>query len=30
MPVTAIGTDEFDMFMERNHLWNFVKRKELM
>ncbi len=25
-PVTAIiGTDEFDMFMERNHLWNFVK-----
>jgi hypothetical protein len=25
-PVTAIiGTDEFDMFMERNHLWDFVK-----
>lgn len=25
-PVTAIiGTDEFDMFMERNHLWNRVK-----
>jgi hypothetical protein len=27
-PVTAItGTDEFDMFMERNHLWNFVKEE---
>jgi hypothetical protein len=25
-PVTAIiGTDEFDMFMERNRLWNYVK-----
>jgi hypothetical protein len=25
-PITAIiGTDEFDMFMERNHLWNKVK-----
>jgi CheY-like chemotaxis protein len=25
-PITAIiGTDEFDMFMERNHLWNSVK-----
>jgi hypothetical protein len=25
-PITAIiGTDEFDMFMERNHLWDFVK-----
>jgi|WetSurMetagenome_2_1015567.scaffolds.fasta_scaffold00015_29 CheY-like chemotaxis protein len=25
-PVTAIiGTDEFDMFMERNHLWETVK-----
>ncbi len=25
-PVTAIiGTDEFDMFMERNHLWKLVK-----
>jgi Pyruvate phosphate dikinase, AMP/ATP-binding domain len=25
-PVTAvIGTDEFDMFMERNHLWTLVK-----
>jgi len=25
-PVTAIiGTDEFDMFMERNHLWDKVK-----
>lgn len=25
-PITAIvGTDEFDLFMERNHLWNFVK-----
>ena len=28
-PVTAIlGTDEFDMFMERNHLWNKVKEEE--
>ena len=28
-PVTAIiGTDEFDMFMERNHLWNFVKEEK--
>lgn len=25
-PITAIArTDEFDLFMERNHLWNFVK-----
>jgi hypothetical protein len=25
-PITAIiGTDEFDMFMERNRLWDFVK-----
>ncbi len=25
-PVTAIiGTDEFDMFMDRNHLWNTIK-----
>lgn len=25
-PITAIaGTDEFDLFMERNHLWNFIK-----
>jgi hypothetical protein len=25
-PITAIiGTDEFDMFMERNHLWDFIK-----
>ncbi len=25
-PITAIiGTDEFDMFMERNHLWNVIK-----
>ena len=25
-PVTAIiGTDEFDMFMERNHLWDKIK-----
>ena len=25
-PITAIiGTDEFDMFMERNHLWDSVK-----
>jgi hypothetical protein len=28
-PVTAIiGTDEFDMFMERNHLWNKVKEEK--
>jgi len=28
-PVTAIiGTDEFDMFMERNHLGNFVKEEK--
>ncbi|MDQ1297372.1 MAG: hypothetical protein QG611_1354, partial [Bacteroidota bacterium] len=28
-PVTAIiGTDEFDMFMERNHLWNIVKEEK--
>lgn len=27
-PVTAIvGTDEFDLFMERNHLWGVVKEK---
>jgi CheY-like chemotaxis protein len=27
-PVTAIiGTDEFDMFMERNHLWNSIKEE---
>jgi len=27
-PVTAIiGTDEFDMFMERNHLWKLVKEE---
>ncbi len=27
--VTAIiGTDEFDMFMERNHLWNSVKEEK--
>ena len=27
-PVTAIiGTDEFDMFMERNHLWERVKEE---
>ena len=27
-PVTAIiGTDEFDMFMERNHLWNIIKEE---
>jgi len=27
-PVTAIiGTDEFDMFMERNHLWEKVKEE---
>lgn len=28
-PVTAIaGTDEFDLFMERNHLWQFVKEEK--
>ena len=28
-PVTAIiGTDEFDMFMERNHLWDKVKTEK--
>ncbi len=28
-PVTAIiGTDEFDMFMERNHLWEVVKEEK--
>jgi hypothetical protein len=28
-PVTAIiGTDEFDMFMERNHLWDKVKMEK--
>ncbi len=28
-PVTAIiGTDEFDMFMERNHLWNSIKEEK--
>ncbi len=28
-PVTIIiGTDEFDMFMERNRLWNFVKEEK--
>ena len=28
-PVTAIiGTDEFDMFMERNHLWDKVKEEK--
>ena len=28
-PITVIiGTDEFDMFMERNHLWNFVKEQK--
>ncbi|MBN2666515.1 MAG: pyruvate, phosphate dikinase [Bacteroidales bacterium] len=27
-PITAIiGTDEFDMFMERNHLWQLVKEQ---
>ncbi len=27
-PVTAIiGTDEFDMFMERNHLWDTIKEE---
>jgi hypothetical protein len=25
---TIIGTDEFDMFMERNHLWNSVKEEK--
>jgi len=28
-PVTAIiGTDEFDVFMESNHLWDIVKREK--
>jgi hypothetical protein len=28
-PITAIiGTDEFDMFMERNHLWSIVKEEK--
>jgi hypothetical protein len=28
-PITAvIGTDEFDMFMERNHLWKSVKEEK--
>jgi hypothetical protein len=28
-PVTAIiGTDEFDIFLERNHLWSFVKEEK--
>lgn len=28
-PVTSIiGTDEFDMFMERNHLWNLVNEEK--
>jgi hypothetical protein len=28
-PVTAIiGTDEFDMFMERNHLWPIIKEEK--
>jgi hypothetical protein len=28
-PITAIvGTDEFDMFMERNHLWDKVKEEQ--
>jgi hypothetical protein len=28
-PITAIiGTDEFDMFMERNHLWNSIKEEK--
>ena len=28
-PVTAIiGTDEFDLFMERNHLWGMVKEEK--
>ncbi len=28
-PVTAIiGTDEFDMFMERNHFWNIVTEEK--
>lgn len=27
-PITAIiGTDEFDLFMERNHLWDIVKKE---
>ncbi|MCU0455065.1 MAG: hypothetical protein MUE74_02090, partial [Bacteroidales bacterium] len=28
-PVTAIiGTDEFDLFMERNHLWEIIKEEK--
>jgi hypothetical protein len=28
-PITAIiGTDEFDMFMERNHLWESIKEEK--
>ena len=28
-PITGIiGTDEFDMFMERNHLWNKIKEEK--
>jgi len=28
-PITAIiGTDEFDLFMERNHLWNIVNEEK--
>ena len=28
-PITAIiGTDEFDMFMEHNHLWNTIKTEK--
>lgn len=28
-PITAIiGTDEFDMFMERNHLWDIVREEK--
>ena len=28
-PLTAIiGTDEFDMFMDRNHLWNIIKEEK--
>jgi len=28
-PITAIiGTDEFDMFMERNHLWKTIKEEK--
>jgi len=28
-PITAIiGTDEFDMFMERNHLWDKIKEEK--